>query len=680
MSTGEKPQHWQLEYDDNQVAWLTLDRKDSSANSLSQDVLEELNRVLESLPGKMPKALMIKSGKPGSFIVGADIYEFTQIKDKDSALKLILRGQEILGRIESLPIPTIALIDGNCLGGGLELALACRYRIATDHKKTRLGLPEVKLGIHPGFGGTVRLIRLIGPLKGLDLMLTGRTVAAKTASKLGLVNHVVADRHLLRAAKALAAKPPRSVLKPLHERLASLPLLRGLITQILLRKVKQKVDLQHYPAPFSLLELWKKFTSNPSDNYLAEATSVAELITTRTSKNLVRVFLLQEKLKATGRNAEVSPKKVHVVGGGVMGGDIASWCALQGMHVTVQDMDTARLGQVIKQSRALFSKKLKNRRDIEASRDRLIPDPEGYGIGHADLIIEAIFENAEAKRELYRNIEPRLKANTIIASNTSSIPLEELAGALNKPERLIGLHFFNPVEKMLLVEVVEAAQSSPEMIDRGAAFVRAINRLPLPVKSSPGFLVNRILMPYLLEAVVMVEEGVSPSVIDQAATGFGMPMGPIKLADTVGLDICLSVAKILSKHYQFEVPKRLKSLVEAGHLGRKSGRGFYNYSYNRAKATKETAVSDETQSRLILRLLNESVACWREQVVTNADMLDAGVIFGAGFAPFRAGPMHYIETTGVAKLHLQLEQLSKLHGSRFDPDNGWSTLLTQKHD
>jgi 3-hydroxyacyl-CoA dehydrogenase/enoyl-CoA hydratase/3-hydroxybutyryl-CoA epimerase len=667
-----------MERDQDEIAWLTLDRVDSGTNSLSREVLDELDAILTVLNGELPKALVIRSGKENGFIAGADVREFTQIADRDQALALIQRGQDILGRIEALPLPTLALIDGFCLGGGLELALACRYRIASDDPATKLGLPEVQLGIHPGFGGTLRLTRLIGPLSGLELMLTGRTLNARAARKLGLVDAVCAERHLQRAARTLALQPPKPFQKPWRERLAGLPLARDLVVKLMRRKLERKADRRHYPAPYALLDLWQGFSASEAANYAAEAASVAELIVSDTARNLVRVFLLQEQLKATGRRETTPIQRLHVIGGGIMGGDIAIWCALQGLQVTVQDVDPQRLGQVVQRGRALFSKKLKDRRSIEAAVDRLLPDPEGHGLPRADLVIEAIFEDADAKRALYRQIEPRLKPEAILASNTSSIPLEELATALDRPGRLLGLHFFNPVAKMQLVEVVRAAQSDAEALARGAAFVLAIKRLPLPVQSSPGFLVNRILMPYLLEAVRLVEEGVKPEVIDRAATDFGMPMGPIRLADTVGLDICLSVARILANHYPVEVPERLQKLVEAGQLGRKSGQGFYTY---RGKAKKENGpdrIPPEVAERLVSRLLNEAVACWREEVVANADLLDAGVIYGTGFAPFRGGPMQHIRNAGVDTLLAQLKALTERHGERFTPDQGWASLAEEE--
>jgi 3-hydroxyacyl-CoA dehydrogenase/enoyl-CoA hydratase/3-hydroxybutyryl-CoA epimerase len=668
--------HWRSAQDDTGIVHLTLDREGSSTNSLSREVLGELDRLLSELEKTTPRAVVIRSGKKSGFIAGADINEFAGISNPEEALQIIRRGQELLARIEALPVPTIALIHGFCLGGGLELALACRHRIASDDPATRLGFPEILLGIHPGFGGTLRSIRLVGPLAALEMMLTGRTLAARQGKKIGLVDYVVPERHLDNALQELLAAPPAPRQLPLRERLAGLPLVRSLVARFLRRRVAKKADPRHYPAPYALINLWLGFSRDEAANYAAEGESVARLIIGSSSRNLVRVFQLQERLKSQEKIDGDRPRVIHVVGGGVMGGDIAIWCALQGLQVTIQDLDKARLGQVVKRGKLLFSKLLKDRRAVEAALDRLTPDPAGHGIVRADLVIEAIFEDADAKRELYRQLEPAMRPDAILASNTSSIPLEELASSLSHPERLVGLHFFNPVDKMQLVEVVAMATSDPTAVARAAALVQAIKRLPLPVRSSPGFLVNRILMPYLLEAFILVEEGLSPAVIDRAVTDFGMPMGPIRLADAVGLDICLSVARIFSRHYNTKVPARLEQLVAAGNLGRKSGRGFYEYTHKESKAaTGSNAPASEIGDRIMLRLLNEAVACLREQVVADADLLDGGVIFGSGFAPFRGGPLQYIRDAGPKELYARLNELAQQHGSRFTPDPGWQGLL-----
>lgn len=677
MSDLTSYRHWRSEQDQAGIVRLSLDRADSSTNSLSTEVLVELDRLLTGLEGTTARAVVICSGKRNGFIAGADVHEFTRIATADEALRMIRRGQQILARIETLPVPTVALIHGFCLGGGLELVLACRYRIASDDPGTRLGFPEVLLGIHPGFGGTLRSIRLMGPLSALDLMLTGRTLTARQAARIGLVDYTVPERHLENALQSLLTTPPAPRRLPLRERLAALPVARPLLAKFLHSKAAHKADPRHYPAPHALIDLWLGFGRDAAANYAAEAESVARLISGSSSRNLVRVFLLQERLKSLGRIEAAPARAVHVVGGGVMGGDIAIWCALQGLRVTIQDLDTARLGQVVKRGQALFSRVLKERRAVEAALDRLLPDPAGLGVTRADVVIEAIFENAVAKRELYRQLEPRMRTDAILATNTSSIPLEELSDCLIRPERLVGLHFFNPVDKMQLVEVVTMADSDRATVERAAALVLAIKRLPLPVRSLPGFLVNRILMPYLLEAVTLVEEGTAPELVDRAATDFGMPMGPIRLADSVGLDICLSVARILSRHFASEVPKRLEELVAAGKLGRKTGKGFYDYRRRQDSSTSaaDSASLAEITDRLMLRMLNEAVACRREGVTEDADLLDVGVIFGTGFAPFRGGPLTYIASAGPAVLLARLQELAERHGSRFTPYAGWQELI-----
>ena len=671
----EQVHHWRLDQDEGGILWLTLDRAASPVNALSSEVLGELERMLPAIARTGAKGLVIRSGKSG-FIAGADVGEFSGLTGTAQALAHIQRGQEIFRQLEQLPMASVAMIHGFCLGGGLELALACTYRIASDAPETKLGLPEVQLGIHPGFGGTVRLTALLGPSAAMDLMLTGRPMAARAARKLGLVDAVVPERHLARAAAAaiLGGRPARRA--SLVRWLPGFWPLKPALAWFLRRKVAERARPEHYPAPFALIDLWSRFGGNPEAMYRAEAASVAQLVTGSTARNLVRVFHLQEKLKGLAKTGLPAARFVHVVGGGAMGGDIAAWCALQGLLVTVQDVDAGRLAQVVKRAAQLFRKKLKQPREVQAAMDRLVPDPLGAGAARADLVIEAIFEDADAKSALYRELEPRMKPDAILATNTSSIPLERLAQGLARPERFLGLHFFNPVPQMLLVEVVTMAGTAQGAVDRATAFVGSIRKLPLPVKSSPGFLVNRILMPYLMEALTLVGEGVLPAEIDRAALAFGMPMGPVLLADTVGLDICLSVARILTGHFGGAVPGRLEEMVAAGRLGKKTGQGFYRFSHGKPEIPKGPAPAPGgvIEQRLMLRLVNEAVACLREKVTQDEDLLDAGVIFGTGFAPFRGGPLCYNRQEGITRQESQLKSLEDLYGNRFAPDPGWSLL------
>ncbi len=670
----DKYKNWQQEKDADGIVWLTFDLAGASTNTLGKVAMEELDSLLGELEAQRPTGLVIRSGK-ANFIAGADISEFTRVQTVEQARELIQRGQAVVNRLESLRCPTVAMIHGFCLGGGLELALGCDYRVADDADSTRLGLPEVRLGIHPGFGGVARLPRLVGATSAMDMMLTGRSLSARVAKKIGLLDYAVPQRHLQRAARELIlTRPPKKQASGLQA-LGNHMLVRPLLARVLRKKVAAKARPEHYPAPYALIDLWREHGTDKAAALRGEELSVARLINGDTARNLVRVFFLQERLKSLGDKRAFVPTRIHVIGGGVMGGDIAAWCALRGMQVTVQDRSDEHLAQVVKRAAKLYKRKLKKPRLVQQVLDRLMPDKQGLGLAQADVVIEAIFENVEAKQSLYREIEPQMKEGALLATNTSSIPLQVLGEALSDPNRLVGLHFFNPVSQMQLVEIVTTPDTDASVAEKAAAFTRHIDRLPLPVSSSPGFLVNRVLMPYLLEAVTLEAEGLAPKVIDAEALKFGMPMGPILLADTVGLDICLSVAEILSKELNVEVPTRLRDMVAAGRLGKKSGHGFYKYDKQGkplgAKAGRGEYCPPDTQGRLIARLLNEAQACLREGVVSEADLLDAGIIFGTGFAPFRGGPMHYIEQAGRDALAEKIAGLQKTYGSRFDLDEGW---------
>ena len=670
--------HFKLETDDDNIAWLTFDKADAGTNVLNIEVFDQLDQHLQSIAAEGPRGLVILSGKTNGFIAGADISAFTEVKDTEQAMAFLRRGQEVFNRLEALPFPSVALIHGFCLGGGTELSLACRYRVTRDDPGTRMGLPEVKLGIHPGWGGSARLVPLIGGIKAMDLILSGRSIDGRTGKRMGLVDLVVPERHLRAAARKLVLEKPAPYQAGWLDRLSNNALIRPLLAPVFNKQVAKRAARKHYPSPYAMIDIWRKHANNKQRMLEAEADSLAQLITGATAKNLVRVFFLQEQLKSLGKDKSYRPRHVHVIGAGTMGGDIAAWCAFRGFHVTLQDQAPERIAPAMKRAYTLFKRKLKRANKITGAMDRLMPDHKGIGVERADIVIEAIFEDAEVKRSLYKDIEPRMKQEAILATNTSSIPLEELSGVLQRPERLVGLHFFNPVAMMQLVEVVRGETTSADVAAQAMTFTRQIDRLPLPVTSTPGFLVNRILMPYLMEAVLLEAEGIPPAVIDKAATDFGMPMGPVQLADTVGLDICLHVAEILAGHFNAAIPERLSKLVDAGNLGRKSGRGFYEY--RNGKPVKQKASTgnwnmDEISNRLVYRLLNESVSCVREQVVDNSDLLDAGMIFGTGFAPFRGGPMHYIDAIGADVINRQLQALEKLRGERFTPDDGWKTLM-----
>lgn len=669
------PRHWHAHRDDDNIHWLTLDRSDASTNTLSQDVLAALDEVLNDLTRDTPSGLIIRSGKENGFIAGADVGEFRRLKDPGDVEQLVLRGHAVLNRIEKLPFPTVALINGFCLGGGLELALACRYRIASDD--ARLGLPEVRLGIHPGLGGTARLTRLIPAPTAMGLMLTGRSLRARVAKRMGIVDAVTQPRHFGRAAKMAISGKLRVKRRRLSVSISNLLPVRWALSPIMQAQVRKKARPDHYPAPFALIDLWVRHGDFRDRMMRQEARSIADLITGDTAQNLVRVFFLSERLKDLGKASDKPFEHVHVIGAGTMGGDIAAWCAMQGLRVTLQDRGAEFIAPAIGRAAKLFKRRLKVRAESRAAMDRLIPDIDGHGVRHADVIIEAIPEDLELKHTLYRSLEPQMKPGALLATNTSSIPLEDLATVLKKPGRLIGLHFFNPVAQMPLLEVVRGENSDTAAIDDGLAFARQIDKLPLPVRSVPGFLVNRVLTPYLLAAVDLLDEGNAPAAIDAAAESFGMPMGPLELADAVGLDICLHVGQILAGGDAWEPPAALKRLVEKGDLGKKTGRGFYQYRKGKPVKPKQggaTAAGD-LQDRLILPLLDTCIACWREEIVEDADLLDAGLIFGAGFAPFRGGPIQYLQSGDAAELHRKWAKIVQKSGSQTEPDPGWQGLV-----
>jgi len=679
MTVMQIYKNWRLEVDGDNILWVYFDKENTSVNTIDKFVMEEFNSIINSISANPSyKGVIIASAKKSGFIAGADITLFTKFKDIDESTQVLTQGQQILSRLESLPIPTLALIDGFCLGGGLELALACTYRVAEESAHTRLGLPEVKLGIHPGWGGTVRLPKLIGAIQGLNMVLSAHTVSGRAAAKLGFVDVAVPKRQLIHAARYYILNKPEPHKATFFQSLTNTRFARQVIGYFLRKKLTEKVSPLHYPAPFHALDNWEHVGVDGQEPYTREARSCAKLFFSDTCHNLVRVFFLQEKLKGLATLPSYKPKHVHVIGAGTMGGDIAAWCALQGFTVTLQDLEPRYIAPAIKRAYKLYSEKLKERHLVQRAMDNLTPDVNGIGIAKADIIIEAVVEDLAIKRSTFKMVESKAKPDAILATNTSSIPIDEINTVLNSPERLVGIHFFNPVAKMQLVEVVKGDKTSQEVMDKAISFVRKIDRLPLPVKSSPGFLVNRILMPYLLESVELLNEGVPATAIDKAMTDFGMPMGPITLADTVGLDVCLSVARYLGQYFNAPIPPKLVELVEQRKLGRKTGEGFYKYDKNGKQIKPEEVAYDkplqDISDRLVLRMLNEAFACLREGVVANGDLLDAGMIFGTGFAPFRGGPIQYAKSQGIHELYQQFVLQQQARGANLERTETWDTI------
>jgi 3-hydroxyacyl-CoA dehydrogenase/enoyl-CoA hydratase/3-hydroxybutyryl-CoA epimerase len=673
-SASPRASHWRLKTDADGVAWLTIDKAGASANSLSRQVMDELNGLLEQIERALPKALILTSAKRG-FIAGADIREFVGIQNSRQAYELIRQGQQVLDRLAALKCVTVAAINGFALGGGLEVALACRYRVAADDPSVTLGFPEVQLGVHPGFGGTVRSVHLVGPVAAMDMMLSGRTIRPDKALRMGLIDKLAPPSQLEDAARQLALNPPVRQPPTLKNTLLNSRIGRAFLAGQMRSEVAKRVRPAHYPAPYAMIELWQRYGARGERAYEAEARSMADLLCSPTSRNLVRVFLLQDRLKSAARGGIEPAQHVHVVGAGVMGGDIAAWCAVRGLTVTLQDREMKFITPALERARRFFDKRYPEAAKREQTMARLTADVEGRGVPKADVVIEAIFENLEAKRELYARLEPQMKPGAVLATNTSSIVLEQLAEKLAAPQRLIGLHFFNPVSRMPLIEVICAQRTDPRLVHAGLAFSRQIDKLAIACRSSPGFLVNRVLMPYLSEAVRAAEEGVPLALIDRAAEDFGMPMGPIELADVVGLDVVMSVGKVFFASGA-EVPHVLSTRYEQKRFGKKTGEGFYVWRDDKPQKPSPAGkqMPADLQDRLLLPLVNEAVAVLREGLVEDADLVDAGVIFGAGFAPFRGGPIRYARTRGVDEIVARLEELRSTYGERFTPDAGWQLL------
>jgi 3-hydroxyacyl-CoA dehydrogenase/enoyl-CoA hydratase/3-hydroxybutyryl-CoA epimerase len=632
------------------IAWAVFDRAGESQNSFSRRVLEELGAIVEAVErgarDRTLRGLVIISGKEKGFIVGADVREFEQLTGEREVVESVSLVNGYLDRIERMPIPVVCCIHGFCLGGGLELALACHWRIATRDDATRLGFPEVRLGIFPGFNGTARSIRQGGALAAMPLMLTGSMIRAGAARGMGLVDELAPGPLNLpwmarRAIERKRKSKPVAFLKDLARQWPA----RELLARKLRSETAKKVRENHYPAPFRLIDLFETHGGNLEGMKAAETRAFAPLMMSPTSRNLRRVFKLMEMLKAQApKDLAFKPLRAHVIGAGVMGADIAGWCVASGMEVSLQDVSADQIAKGVAAQKKLFARKFKTKPQRDAAAARLIADPSGVNIGRADVVIEAIVERLETKQNLFKAIEGKLKPGAVLATNTSSILIEEIARPLADPGRLIGIHFFNPVAQMPLVEVIRGSGTREEEVQKGCVFVTAIDKFPLVARSSPGFVVNRVLGPYMMAALQRVERGEMKEKIDEAARTFGMPMGPVELADTVGLDVCASVGNILKL-----APaggSKLDQMVAAGKLGKKSGEGFYVWKDGKPQKTKpekpwDAGEMERLGRELVDPLIREAERVRDERIVESADLVDAGLVFGTGFAPFRGGPLHF---------------------------------------
>ncbi|NVK31118.1 MAG: enoyl-CoA hydratase/isomerase family protein [Gammaproteobacteria bacterium] len=638
--------HWHLKIDAESIAWLQLDCADMPNNVLSSGVLSELAEIVDLLENWIESNLIVAiactSAKTTGFAYGADVAEFAQFESATDVRKAMAEVHELFDRIEKLSVPTAVGIDGLCLGGGLELALAFGYRIAV-RDRTKLGFPEVRLGLFPGFAGTARSIRAMGGLNAMQLMLGGGMISAAKAKSQNLLQRLVDDPGQLRWSlrKALLSGAKARGPRPLAEA-TSLPGIRHLLARTMRQKVSAKANPAHYPAPYQLIDNWTTAGADAEQLKVLEQEHFPILMVGDTSKNLQRVFFLSEAMKRLAKGAK-PVKRVHVIGAGVMGGDIAAWCVASGLSVTLQDLDPEQIEKARERAQKILKRKLKSATLARNALQGLVADVQGKGVARADVIIEAAVERLDVKQNIFSSLEANAKPDAILATNTSALPLEEIAAQMTQPERLVGIHFFNPVASMPLVEVVKSVHTADEVLLGALGVVKQLGKYPVVVKSSPGFLVNRCLTAYMFKALELGQSGQAMTEIDHAALSFGMPMGPFELMDQVGLDIAASVGQNLG-YEDGAVADLLRHKIESGKLGKKSGEGFYqwiNGKVQRQPCNCPEAKLDELAQKLLQPLIDEARACVAEGVVESEDFADAGLIFGTGFAPFRGGPLHY---------------------------------------
>ncbi len=692
----------QVQVRDDGIALLTFDLPGEKVNKLTSAVMESFSQAVNDLAANHEvQAIIINSAKKGIFIAGADIREIEGIEEPHHGEELARRGQIILDRLESLPIPVIAAIDGVCLGGGMELALACHYRIVTDHPKTVLGQPEVKLGIIPGFGGSQRLPRLIGIQKGLGYILTGKSIYPKKAKKLGLADDVVPREILMDAAIAFAKKimgPGWRRTEGMHRKMDLLETLletTPLGRKFIFKKAREQTEKQtrgQYPAPLKALDAVEQgFLQGMKEGLVIEARYLGETAVTPVSKNLIRVFYLQEEFKKDRgvTDAGIDPlpvRKAGVLGAGIMGGGIAELFAEREIPVRMKDINTAAIASGLRAAWKVLALKKKKRiidkKDLDRKFGHLSGTTEKTGFRRSDLVVEAVVEKMEIKKAVLQDIEEVLPPHAIFATNTSSLSVTEIATASRNPEKVVGMHFFNPVDKMPLVEVIRGEQTSDETVATIVALSQKLGKTPIVVGDREGFLVNRILMPYLNEGALLVEEGVGIRTVDRLMRDFGMPMGVFILLDAIGLDVAFKVAGILHEAYgdRMHPSVILSKMVEADRLGKKNGKGFYAYKGKEKNVAPETEkmvagirkepsgiLETEITGRLVLTMINEAAMILEEGIADRPSVVDAGMIFGTGFPPFRGGLLRYADSLGLAAIRKDLEDYAGRFGERFKP-------------
>jgi 3-hydroxyacyl-CoA dehydrogenase / enoyl-CoA hydratase / 3-hydroxybutyryl-CoA epimerase len=664
---------------ESEIAVLTFDRPESSANIFDQTTFDELNEHLNVLSEDANvRGLIIRSAKPKIFIAGADLHGFTKELTAEKLSFLTEQGQKTFDRIAALPFPTVAAIHGVAVGGGFEVALACDYRIASLDSATKVGLPETMLGILPAWGGSTRLPRLVGLPNALDAILAGKQYAAKEAKKLGMVDEIAyAERLIGLATRLIASNQGKKRKLKLH--LTNRPPISTFIATQAKKKVLAKTR-GHYPAPLKALEVVVAGLTVPHVQSLEnERRAFMELASGEIAQNLIRVFFLQERSKKLSVKADQPIRKISkvlVVGAGLMGSGIAQWLSARGLRVVLKDIGPEPIGKGLQAVHKIYRDAIKRRifseTEAQAGLDRILPTYEEIPLRDVDLVIEAAVEKLDLKQQIFRGIAEKVPHCEAIASNTSALSIDAIANGLPDPDKVVGIHFFNPVHRMQLVEVVQGTKTSPQTLATAIQFVKSIGKLPVLVKDSPGFLVNRILLPYMMEAFNLFAEGYQLERIDRVMLDFGMPMGPLRLTDEVGLDVSLHVGSDLAQRLQNLPPlnNTIEKMIAQGWLGRKSRKGFYDYSSGAERPNpelrayqpeNEPADADDTllRDRLVLVMVNEATRCLAEKIVSDPADVDFAMIMGTGWAPFRGGPLRYADSLGISNLVTRLHHLSE---------------------
>jgi len=696
---------------ENEIGILTFDYPDSKANKFNSETMTQLNEKIEEISNnKDIKCLLFMTAKESIFIAGADINEIKDITDPQQGYEVGKKGHEIFNKIENLPFPTVAVIHGASMGGGTEMSLACKYRVASDHPKTKIALPEVNLGIIPAWGGSTRLPKLIGLQRSLDIILTGKNLIPKKALRSGVIDKII-PKEMVKEAAIVFAKDvikgknvlARSKRKPkglVNAILEKNPLGRALVFSQAKKAVMKKTH-GHYPAPLRALKVIKKgYGKSLKVGLEAEAKALGDLLVTDESKSLVKVYYMMEGVKKQNgtQNKDVKTLPVNksaVLGAGVMGGGIAQLFAGRDIPSRVKDINYDAVGKAYQQAASVLKGKVKRRRITKLEMSQILQKITGTvdysGFNSVDFVVEAIVEDLEIKKKVFAELEENIREDAVVVTNTSSLLVNDMAVAFKNPERFVGMHFFNPVHMMPLVEVIRGKDSTDEAVATTFKLAKALGKTPVVVSDGPGFLVNRLLVPYMVEAVSLLEEGHGIQKIDKAMMNFGMPMGPIELFDEVGIDVAFKVAKILSQSMGDRMAESdiFENMVNDGKLGKKSKVGFYKYEgkkkiYDSSVETyisvknKTTLSDEELVQRMVYPMINEAARCLDEKIVTRPQDVDLGMIFGTGFAPFRGGLLNYADSEGIEKVNSTLQKFAEEHGTRFKQSDALQKMAKEK--